>query len=301
MKQLAGYFVESEESITTSKFLVFNQENEQLSVVTLEELKELHKNGLITETVKNDKGSIYEIAYQKKFWKVVEENTTGSISLDDMCEFVLPAILESVLDKNKECDILELSILNCDNINYDENAEEIRYLYLRVLVFGRDNTITIRHGVSIGENILCHLDEGMVVSSENPQINGVSYFNHSSVVNPATGVTILDNRFMLVTSEYNGSSLEVQNGVELLDIEGCFLDELILPESLHYFALTGCCIAKNVVIPKNIGIGLNSLLLSILNNVSNHDFDNSYSEKDNTQAMVNLLKNEYEVTVEIKE
>lgn len=43
MKQLAGYFLESEEAITTNKFLVFNQENEQLSVVNLEELKELHK------------------------------------------------------------------------------------------------------------------------------------------------------------------------------------------------------------------------------------------------------------------
>lgn len=244
MKQLAGYFLESEEAITTKKFLVFNQENEQLSVVTLEELKELHKNGLITETVKNDKGSIYEIAYQKNFWKAVEENTTGSISLDDLCEFVLPAILESVLDKNKECDILEFSILNCDNINYDEKAEELRYLFLRVFLFGRDNTISIMHGVSIGENILCHLNEGMVISPDNPEINGVSYFNHSYVVNPATGITILDNRFMLVMSEYKGSSLEVQNGVELLDIEGCFLDELILPESLHYFALTGCCIAK---------------------------------------------------------
>lgn len=117
----------------------------------------------------------------------------------------------------------------------------------------------------------------MVISPDNPEINGVSYFNHSSVVNHATGITILDSRFMLVMSEYKGSSLDVPNGVELLDIEWCFLDELILPESLHYFALTGCCIAKNVVIPKNIGIGLNSILLSILNNVGNHDFDNSYS------------------------
>lgn len=301
MKQLAGYFVESEESITTSKFLVFNQENEQLSVVNLEELKELHKNGLITETVKNDKGSIYEIAYQKNFWKAVEENTTGSISLDDMCEFVLPAILESVLDKNKECDILEFSILNCDNINYDEKAEELRYLFLRVFLFGRDNTISIMHGVSIGENILCHLNEGMVISPDNPEINGVSYFNHSSVVNPATGATVLDSRFMLVTSEYEGSSLEVQDGIELLDIEGCFLDELTLPESLHYFALTGCRVADKVIIPKNIGIGLNQLLLSILRNVGDGAIGDNYSEKDNTQAMVNLLKNEYGVTVEIKE
>lgn len=38
MKQLAGYFVAEEESTTVSKFLVFNQENEQLSVVSLEEL-----------------------------------------------------------------------------------------------------------------------------------------------------------------------------------------------------------------------------------------------------------------------
>ena len=198
-------------------------------MVSLEELKELHKNGLITETVKNDKGSIDGIAYQKNFWKAVEENTTVSISLDDLVEFILPAILESVLDKNKECDILEFSILNCDNINYDEKAEEIRYLFLRVFLFGRDNTISIMHGVSIGENILCHLNEGMVISPDNPEINGVSYFNHSSVVNHATGITILDSRFMLVMSEYKGSSLDVPNGVELLDIEGCFLDELILP------------------------------------------------------------------------
>lgn len=119
-------------------------------MVSLEELKELHKNGLITETVKNDKGSIYGIAYQKNFWKAVEENTTVSISLDDLVEFILPAILESVLDKNKECDILEFSILNCDNINYDEKADEIRCLFLRVFLFGRDNTISIMHGVSIG-------------------------------------------------------------------------------------------------------------------------------------------------------
>ena len=301
MKQLAGYFVAEEESTTVSKFLVFNQENEQLSVVSLEELQELHKNGLITETIKNENGSIYEIAYQKNFWKVVEETTTGSIDIDNLVEFVLPAILESVLDKNKECDILEFSILSCDNVNYDEKAEEIRYLFLRVLVFGRDNTITIRHGVSIGENILCHLDEGMVLPNENPQINGVSYFNHSSVVNPATGATVLDSRFMLVTSEYDGSSLEVQDGIELLDIEGCFLDELTLPESLHYFALTGCRVADKVIIPKNIGIGLNQLLLSILRNVGDGAIGNNYAEKDNTQAMVNLLKNEYEVTVEIKE
>lgn len=118
MKQLAGYFLESEEAITTNKFLVFNQENEQLSVVTLEELKELHKNGLITETVKNDKGSIYEIAYQKNFWKVVEENTTGSISLDDMCEFVLPAISEDVLEVAKEREVAVTSVLSCNDISY---------------------------------------------------------------------------------------------------------------------------------------------------------------------------------------
>lgn len=300
MKQLAGYFLESEEAITTNKFLVFNQENEQLSVVTLEELKELHKNGLITETVKNDKGSIYEIAYQKNFWKAVEENTTGSISLDDLCEFVLPAILESVLDKNKECDMLVSSILMCNNVDYDEKAEELRHLFLRVFVFGRDNTISIMHGVSVGENIFCHLEEGMVLSAENLEINGVSYFNHSSVT-VDKGITTLDNRFMFVTSEYDNNSLEVPEGIELLDIERCFLDKLTLPESLRYFALTGCSIAKNVIIPKNIGICLNPLLLSILKNVSDGAIGDSYSEKDNTQAMVNLLKNEYEVTVEIKE
>lgn len=301
MKQLAGYFLESEEAITTNKFLVFNQENEQLSVVNLEELKELHKNGLITETVKNDKGSIYEIAYQKNFWKVVEENTTGSISLDDIVELLLPKIREEVLEIAKEREVAITSILSCNSIKYNENFEGARNIFLRMFMFGGNNNITIFHGVAMGKKVFYALDGKIYLSEKEMEVVGVSYFNHSAVSITDNGAIIIENKFMFVTSEYSSNTLEVPNCIEILDIDSCNLDKLVFPESLHDFTLASCPIANKVVIPKNIGIGLNQLLLAILKGTSNGAIGDNYSEKDNTQAMVNLLKNEYEVTVEIKE
>lgn len=300
MKQLAGYFLESEEAITTNKFLVFNQENEQLSVVTLEELKELHKNGLITETVKNDKGSIYEIAYQKKFWKAVEENTTGSISLDDIVELLLPKIREEVLEIAKEREVAVTSILSCNSIKYNENFECARNIFLRMFMFDK-NSITVFHGVAMGENVFYVLNGKVGLSQKEMNIGGISYFNHSAISTTASGALVIEKKFMFVTSEYSSNTLEVPNCIEILDIDSCNLDKLVFPESLHDFTLAGCSIANKVVIPKNIGIGLNQLLLAILKGTSNGAISDNYSEKDNTQAMVNLLKNEYGVTVEIKE
>lgn len=300
MKQLAGYFLESEEAITTNKFLVFNQENEQLSVVTLEELKELHKNGLITETVKNDKGSIYEIAYQKNFWKVVEENTTGSISLDDLCEFILPAISEDALEVAKEREVAVTSVLSCNDISYEEGFDDIRNLFLRMFLFDK-NSITVFHGVAMGENVFYVLNGKVGLSQKEMNIGGISYFNHSAVSTTASGALVIEKKFMFVTSSYKSNTLEVPSGIDILDIDNCPLEELVLPESLHHFTLASCPIANKVVIPKNIGIGLNQLLLAILKGTSNGAIGDNYSEKDNTQAMVNLLKNEYGVTVEIKE
>ena len=217
-----------------------------------------------------------------------------------MCEFVLPAISEDVLEVAKEREVAVTSVLSCNDISYEEGFDDIRNLFLRMFLFDK-NSITVFHGVAMGENVFYVLNGKVCLSQKEMNIGGISYFNHSAVSTTASGALVIEKKFMFVTSSYKSNTLEVPSGIGILDIDNCPLEELVLPESLHHFTLASCPIANKVVIPNNIGIGLNQLLLAILKGTSNGAIGDNYSEKDNTQAMVNHLKNEYEVTVEIKE
>ena len=287
---LLGYFA-NEEDKEAYKFLVLNQKTLQASVIGLEELNSLYQNYLISSDIAEITGIEETIINENKFWGYVEdENSNGFLLTEKIDKDTLTSISLSALDKNKTENYI-LPVVLCDNSLLERETSTV---YEYILVFDKDNNITVGAGVYDynRETINAVVDnKALVLPFE-------SYEQDTRLV----GLVYPSDKLMVVDFEFDGERLSVPSSIEhLVFLSDSDFDSLIATEMPVYPSHSGNIALKFVSVPTGLKIGLNRILENCIISLSKGSVVLTEEEKESTQALVDKLKQEFGVEVEITE
>lgn len=302
---LLGYFA-NEEDKETSKFLVLNQETLQASVIGLEELNSLYQNYIISGDIAEITGIEETIVNENKFWGYVEaEYRNGFLLTEKIDKDILTRISLSALDKNKTENYI-LPVVLCDNSLLERETSTI---YEYILVFDRDNNITVGAGVYDYNRETIHAvvdNKALVLPFESyeqdTRLVGLVYPSDKLMSMPCKGVSVFSDKLMVVDFEFKEKHLSVPSSIEhLVFLSDSDFDSLIATEMPVYPSHSGNIALKFVSVPTGLKMGLNRILENCLMSLSKGSAVLTEEEKESTQALVDKLKQEFGVEVEITE
>lgn len=177
------------------------------------------------------------------------------------------------------------------------------------MVFDRDNNITVGAGVYDYNRETIHAvvdNKALVLPFESyeqdTRLVGLVYPSDKLMSMPCKGVSVFSDKLMVVDFEFKEKHLSVPSSIEhLVFLSDSDFDSLIATEMPVYPSHSGNIALKFVSVPTGLKMGLNRILENCLMSLSKGSAVLTEEEKESTQALVDKLKQDFGVEVEITE